>query len=185
MEPQIMESIIEFELLNKEKFQKNSKELFIIMDNNMKDIVNSENAFEEDYRSYFESVSEGLKQENRNIILITFDKKIIGFFQYFTNNNGLFTMEEVQIITSFQGRKYKIFRNLYKYIFTILPKNIEIVKAYAHKNNKKSHNILKKLGLSIIDKTKSGNTYEFQGEYKKLIDWYNKENNIPEKAHFT
>ena len=165
--------MVKFSLLNKSKFNDFSKELFDILANNMDNIAPTGNSYEDDFSTWYEAVSEGLQKKERHIVIISFDGKLIGFFQYYVNNNGLFMMEEIQILTEYQEKKYNIFSKLFDYIFTILPTNIITVEAFANKKNIKSQQILQHLGLIIIGDNKNGNCYHFQGNFENLIKWYN------------
>jgi len=164
--------MLRFKLLQKDTFNGISKNIFAILANNMSIIAPTGNTFEEDYNIWYKGVSEGLKDDRRNIILAYFDELLIGFFQYYTNNNGLFMMEEIQILANYQG-KNKVFRALYGFIFTILPENMKIVEAFVNKNNYKSQKILQHLGLQIVGSSKNGNSYHYKGDFDNLMKWYN------------
>lgn len=69
--------------------------LFKILHSNMSVIAPTGNDFEKDYHIWIESVSHGLKQDARQIILIYNDSEIIGYFQYHVNSST-FMMEEIQ-----------------------------------------------------------------------------------------
>ena len=69
--------------------------LFKILHSNMSVIAPTGNEYEEDYRIWIEAVSNGLKQDARQIILIYDDAQIIGYFQYYVNSST-FMMEEIQ-----------------------------------------------------------------------------------------
>ena len=164
--------MISFKILDKNEFNKISKKIYYILHKNMSLITPTGNTFEFDYREWFNAVSEGLKQVSRNIILFYFDDILIGFFQYYTNKEGIFMMEEIQITPSYQGKKYNVFRELFSYLFSILPASIKKVQAFAHKKNQKSISILHYMGLNIIGENKRGDSYHFEGTYDKFMNWY-------------
>ena len=114
-------------------------------------------------------MNDGLKREERQIVLIKDNNKIIGFFQYYTNADT-FMMEEVQFKPEYQGKG--IFRKLYGFVFANIKKGIEFVEAYASINNVKSIGILEKFGLSNVGLNKNGCSYYFKGRYDDLIRWY-------------
>jgi hypothetical protein len=163
--------------LKKNHFAEISKNIFSILANNMSNIAPAGNTYEEDYNKWNKAVSEGIKKEKRNIVLIYFDDNLIGYFQYDTTNDGLFMMEEIEITLKYQGKKYNVSRELYGFIFSILPSNIKIVEAYANKKNNKSKNILYHLGLNppIIGNNKNGHSYHFQGSFENIMKWYNQD----------
>ena len=154
--------------------------LFKILHSNMSVIAPTGNDYEKDYRIWIESVSHGLKQDARQIILIYDDAEIIGYFQYYVNSST-FMMEEIQFKKEYQGTG--IFRLLYSYLFEIIPQETLYVEAYAHKQNSKSQNILKHLGLRIVGENKNGNSYHFRGDCRETLKKYNiRESAIKEMA---
>ena len=163
--------MLRFSLLDKTDFNTLAKDIFYILDKNMSGIVPTGNEYEEDYKLWVEAVGSGLKKASRQVILIYFNNRLIGFFQYYTNDT-LFMMEEVQILPAYQGKEYNIFRKLFGFIFTALPIGLKIVEAYANKQNPKSQAILLHLGLHIIGENRNGNSYHFQGNFCNLTKWY-------------
>lgn len=143
--------------------------LFKILHFNMSVIAPTGNDFEKDYRIWIDAVSHGLKQDERQIILIYNDAEIIGYFQYYVNSST-FMMEEIQFKKEYQGTG--IFRLLYSYLFEIIPQETLYVEAYAHKQNSKSQNILKYLGLRIVGESTNGNSYHFRGDCRKVLKRY-------------
>ena len=158
-----------FKFLNKLEFDRVSKDIFSILAANMSEIAPTGNSYEEDYNSWFVAVKEGLIKEQRKIILISSENELIGFFQYYTNNNK-FMMEEIQIRSDWQGKE--IFRNLYGFLISNLPPEIHDVEAYANKKNRKSQGILSRLGLTVDSENKNGTSYHFHGKYDDLLNWY-------------
>lgn len=143
--------------------------LFKILHSNMSVIAPTGDDFETDYRIWIEAVSNGLKQDARQIILIYDDAEIIGYFQYYVNSST-FMMEEIQFKKEYQGTG--IFRLLYSYLFEIIPQETLYVEAYAHKQNSKSQNILKHLGLQIVGESTNGNSYHFRGDCRNVLKRY-------------
>ena len=160
---------IVFEYLNKPDFTALSNEIFNILADNMEKIAPTGNTRDEDYRYWFDGVSNGLMRDERQIVLIKDNGSIIGFFQHYTNADT-FMMEEIQIIPAFQGTE--IFRRLYGFLIYTLREDIKYVEAYANKENYKSIGILEHLGLSKIGTNKNGNSFRFKGFYRDLIKWY-------------
>ena len=145
--------MVAFNILSHDKADKVLPSLFRILHSNMGVIAPTGNAYEEDYRIWIEAVSHGLKQDARQIILIYDDAEIIGYFQYHVNLST-FMMEEIQFKKEYQGTG--IFRLLYSYLFEMIPQETLYVEAYAHKQNSKSQNILKHLGLQIVGESRNG-----------------------------
>ena len=84
-------------------------------------------------------------------------------------------MEEIQIRKPYQN-KYNIFERFYEVVLTNTREDVDVVEAYAHKNNTKSIGILGKLGFSIVGESKQGNRYHFRGTYADLLNWYKRIN---------
>lgn len=167
-------SSITFEFLDKTNFTQISKEIFDILADNMEKIAPTGNAREEDFACWSDSVSEGLERDERQIILIKQKGKLIGFFQYFINEDT-FRMEEIQLKPEYHGKG--IFRKLYGFILPKIDNSIEFVDAFASVQNEKSIAILEHLGLENVGLNKNGRSYHFKGQFEKLKEWYENENN--------
>ncbi len=59
------------------------------------------------------------------------------------------------------------------FLIPLLPSELRDVEAYAHKNNEKSHGILRRLGLVVVGENKRGDSYHFRGgQYADLLRWH-------------
>ena len=154
-----------FSLLNKSKTDKVLPELYDILYNNMSVIAPSGNNYEDDKQSWIPCITSALEKPQRQIILISQNTEIIGFFMYYVNNQILM-MEEIQLKPKYHGSG--IFNELYKYLFHILNDKIDFVEAYSNKQNIKSQNILVHLGLECIGENKNGNSFHYRGVYKNM-----------------
>lgn len=161
---------IRFEYLNKPDFSAVSNDIFNILADNMEKIAPTGNSKEDDYKCWYASVSDGLKRDERQIILVKDNDIIIGFFQYYTNK-FTFIMEEIQFKPEYQGKG--VFRALYGFIISHIKEDIEFVEAYASISNSKSVGILDKFGLKNIGLNQNGRSYHFKGRYSDLLKWYN------------
>lgn len=155
--------------LNKSDFSSISQKLFDILADNMEVIAPTGNTRENDYKCWYEGVSNGLKRNERQIILIKETDKFIGYFQYYTNADT-FMMEEIQIKPEYHGKN--IFRELYGFLISKISEDLKYVEAYANIANHKSIGILEKLGLKKVGTNKSGRSFHFKGKYDDLIKWY-------------
>lgn len=160
---------VSFSNLNKSEFSAVSQDLFNILADNMEIIAPTGNSREDDYKCWYEGVSNGLKRDERQIVLIKDADSIIGFFQYYTNADT-FMMEEIQFKAEYQGKN--IFRALYGFLIPNIREDLKFVEAYANIQNRKSIGILKKLGLSEIGMNKNGHSFHFKGKYSDLLKWY-------------
>ena len=78
---------VTFEYMDKEGFSSVSDILFGILADNMQVIAPTGNTREDDYKCWFNGVSDGLKRDERQIVLIKDSCNIIGFFQYYVNSD--------------------------------------------------------------------------------------------------
>lgn len=164
------EANITFSHLNKSDFSIVANDIFNILADNMTVIAPTGNLREDDYNCWYGCVTDGLKRDERQIILIKDNDNIIGFFQYYINEDT-FMMEEIQFKPEYQGKG--VFRALYGFIIPHIRDDIEFVEAYASISNSKSIGILEKFGLINIGLNKNGRSYHFKGRFADLIKWYN------------
>ena len=164
---------ITFEYLNKSDFPTLAPVIFKILADNMEKIAPTGNTREEDYKCWFGCVSDGLSHDARKIILVKHNGNVIGFFQYYTNEEK-FMMEEIQLISEYQGKG--VFRKLYGFVLPEISDGVEFVEAYASINNSKSIGILSKFGMTNLGLNKNGRSYHFKGRLADLKAWYGNEN---------
>ena len=158
-----------FEYLNKADFPQYAQTLFDILSGNMTKIAPTGNTLEEDFKMWFSYAGEALQREERQIILIKDNKSIVGYFQYYINEDT-FMMEEIQFKSEYQGKG--IFRDLYGFVLKNIKPDLKFVEAYANTSNKKSIGILERFGLKKMGLNKNGRSYHFKGEFVDLVKWY-------------
>ena len=144
-------------------------QLFAILHANMSKIAPTGSSYEDDLALWLSCVSPALEKEPRRILLLLDGDEIAGFFQYFVHN-GLFMMEEIQLRDRYKGTG--VFGELYAYLTRIIPKDTELVEAYANKSNHKSIAVLHHLGLEIVGENKNGISYHFRGRYENILRRY-------------
>ena len=159
--------MISFSFLPKERANVFLPKLFDILHVNMNHIAPTGMTYEEDLNEWIGAVAPALEKDPRQIILISDGDKTVGFFQYYVNDST-FMMEEIQFLPEYQGKG--VFQKLYAHLAEIIPQNIPLVEAYAHKSNLKSQGILKHLGLESIGESKNGNNYHFCGDCQKMLN---------------
>lgn len=135
--------------------------LFALLDENMRAVAPSGNAYEEDCAAFCEEVGTALLKENRRIVLITDQGELIGFLQYYTNDTT-FMIEEAQLKRAYQGRR--IMKRLFVDIAAQIPQNIPYVEAFTHKNNEIPQGILRRNGFVCIDENCNGRFCHFRGD---------------------
>ncbi len=161
--------MITFSFLNKNEFHQIAPVIFSILADNMEKIAPTGNTRQEDYHCWYSSVCEGLKKEERQMILIQDDEKLVGFFQYFTNSDT-FRMEEIQFHPDYQGKG--LFRPLCGFVKQNIRQDLAFADAYASIHNEKSIGILTKMGLKNTGLNKNGRSFHFKGNFEDLKKWY-------------
>ena len=144
-------------------------ELFAILAGNMREIQPTGNTYEEDYKIWLDCAVPVMCEGKNTMILIFCEDNLCGYFRYSVKDKT-FRMDDIQFKKEFQGSG--LFAALYRYLITIIPGDTEYVDAYSGKNNIKSQEILKHLGLTAVGENKNGRSYYFKGEYKKLLERY-------------
>lgn len=165
-----------FKFLNKTLFCEYADKIFEILADNMSIIAPTGNTRDEDFKIWYHAISEEIKNDNREIILILENEtnNIIGFFKYSTTIDT-FVMEEIQLCDKFQGSG-NIFRDLYSFVLKNICNELMYVEAFADKRNHKSIGILKKLGLKVIGENKNGISFHFKGSFIDLKNWHLNQN---------
>ena len=143
--------------------------LFQVLSVNMTGIAPTGNTPEQDYQIWTAAIHPLLECQERQILLIKQTDSIIGYFQYFIDDQ-VFKMEEIQITQAYWGSG--AFRDLYRYLAQHIPHHIRWVEAFANKHNKKSQEILRHLGLEVIGESKNGNSFHFRGDCQQMLAHY-------------
>lgn len=145
--------------------------IFEILYANMSVIAPTECTFEEDYAEWHSHVSPALDKDPRKIVLMYDGESLMGYFQYYVNEGAsLFMMEEIQIKAEYHGAG--VFRAFYAWLLPRLPRGIQWVEAYAHKQNAKSQGILAHLGLCPVGEGAGSRTDHYRGDFQALLDRY-------------
>ena len=143
--------------------------LFQLLATNMNEIAPTGNTFEQDYQMWKGFMDSGIECPERQILLITADGRIVGYFQYLVREETLL-MEDIQIDRAYWGTG--AFQTLYQYLARTLSGGIRFVEADASKQNLKSQGILRHLGLEVVKENPNGRSYRFRGDCKKMLDMY-------------
>jgi RimJ/RimL family protein N-acetyltransferase len=163
--------MFEFKFADKLQIEQLLPDLFRILHSNMSIIAPTDNSYNEDFEIWSSYLTPAMQKEQRQMVLMYVDNKLVGYFQYYINGDtNSLMMEEIQIEKAFQGTG--LFSEFYNWLIKSLPKNIMYVEAYANKKNLKSQSILKHLGLVEIGENKNGNSFYFKGAYVDLLNKY-------------
>ncbi len=156
---------INFDLLKKNDCTDLLNKLFDILYKNMNLIAPTGESYADDKEMWIETIVEALKNPKREIIVINSGDEIAGFFMYSVSND-LLKMEEIQFKSQYQ--RTGLFKELFKYLFTLVPRNVKQVEAFANKKNIKSQEILTYLELQLVGENKNGNSFRYLGEYEDM-----------------
>lgn len=160
--------MITFKLLSKNDAESVCTSLFKILHSNMSVIAPTGNSFEEDLALWSAAFKMQLNDDARQVVLI-YDNELIGYFQY-SLKDKTFMMEDIQFAKAYQGTG--VFRKLYSYLVRIVPSDMLYAEAYVSKQNEKSQNVCKHLGLKIIGENKNGLSYHLRGDYSEILKKY-------------
>lgn len=149
-----------FAFANKEAVVSVLPGLFRILHANMSLIAPTGSSYEEDFAVWRENILPAMKTAGRQIVLMTANGELAGYFQYNADGDTLM-MEEIEICPKHQGSG--LFRALYLWLETRLPAGLVTVEAYAHKDNRKSQAVLEHLGLRAVGENPSGSSWHYRG----------------------
>ena len=163
--------MFEFKFADKLQIEQLLPDLFRILHSNMSIIAPTDNSYNEDFEIWSSYLTPAMQKEQRQIVLMYVECKLVGYFQYYINVDiNSLMMEEIQIKKEFQGTG--LFSEFYNWLIKNLPKDIMYVEAYANKNNYKSQSVLKHLGLVELGENKNGNSFYYKGAYVNLLNKY-------------
>ena len=158
---------LEIKYLSKTEIINLLNDMYEIISNNMKDIIDTGNSDDENYMNWKNSMYEELTKSNKKWVGAFENKKLIGYFLYKINSDFL-NIDEIQIVKEHQGDGYT-FKNLLKTILNEKIAKTEFkITTYVNKSNEKSNAIVKKLGFTILEVKERGIKYVIS--YNKLLE---------------
>lgn len=156
-----------FKFLDKKKTKEIIPIIFDILYENMSKITIFKGKYEIEKAKFLACISPAMLKEKRQIVLFYDKDFLIGYAQYFVNNQ-VFRVEEIQIISKYQ--RTMLLYQFCKFIKTVIPKDTLYIEAYAHKLNTNSQALIKSVGMKLIDEDKESNTYHYKGYYRYLYE---------------
>ena len=112
--------MVEFKFADKLRIEQSLPDLFRILHSNMSLIAPTNNSYDEDYEIWSSFIIPAMQKEQRQIVLMCVGSKLIGYFQYYINNDtSSLMMEEIQIKKGFQGTG--LFSKFYQWLVGQLP----------------------------------------------------------------
>ncbi len=157
--------MLAFSYIDKGRPDEELTRLFPILYANMNAIAPTGEGYDRDLEEWLGAVRPALEKPARNIIVISDDEGLAGFFQFYVNETT-FMMEEIQFVPRLWGSG--AFEALYTHLRRIVPQSVPFVEAYAHRLNTKSQGILAHLGLEPI--ADANNCIRFRGSLQVLFD---------------
>ena len=146
-----------FRFLDSKQAETILPQMFDILFTNMNNIAPTGNSYDEDKAMWLSFMFSSVNKGPQQILLMYSDEELVGYFQYSIDGNTLFA-EEIEIRPDYQ--RTFLFTLFFRYLMSIMPKNIEYIKANIHKDNLNSQTIAGKLGMQIV------------GENKNKISWH-------------
>ena len=140
--------MIRFAVLDKEEKSLWLPRLFDLCYENMIEIAPGELSYELEKQQWMGQVSPALEKEPRQIILCFADDVLAGYVQYYTNKK-LLMIEEVQMTKECQ--QTTLFYSICKHLSKALPEGLEIIEAFAEKQNLRSQKLMQRLGMAQIE----------------------------------
>ena len=146
--------------LDKETEMHLMEQLFDLLYENMQLIAPSGLPYAEEKRQWLSEVVPAMAKQPRQIVLLYDADELAGYLQYYINR-GLFMVEEIQLRSD--CRVSSCFVSLWKFMSRILPEDTHTIEAYADPINLFSQQLMKKLGMEVIEDPSCGNLLHYRG----------------------
>ena len=140
-------------------------QMFDILFTNMNKIAPTGNSYDEDKATWLSFMYPSVNKGPQQIILMYADEALAGYFQYSIDGNTLFA-EDIEISPDYH--RTFLFTLFFRYLMSIMPKNIEYIKANIHKTNLNSQTIAGKLGMQIVGENKNKISWQLIGPVDKF-----------------
>ena len=150
---------------DKEKKAEYLPVLFDIFHENMHSFMTSDECSWEKSQ-WLREVGAALNNDSRKLILCTVDETPVGFLMYCISG-AVLMVEELQI-----SRDYRfsgVFKSMCRELSLQLPKNVQFIEAYAHRENLKSLRLMEKQGMSVVDPDDASAYIHMQGSISPLL----------------
>ena len=141
------------------------EQLFDLLYENMRTIAPTGLHYEEEKQQWLSQVGPAMAKAPRQIVLVYEGEKLAGYLQYYINN-GLFMVEEIQLRQD--CRCTSLFASLWKFMSHVIPEGVRTTEAYADSRNLSSHQLMEKLGMTIVDEDSDAQFLHFRGSLDQL-----------------
>ena len=127
-------------------------QLFGLFYDNMHSIAPFSGTFQQEQERWIAEISPALEKAPRQIILCFADGRLAGYIQYYIRGSMLM-VEELQIIKEYQ--RTCLFYRFCKYLLSVLPRDLQTIEAYAHRENHQSIRMMQRLGMQSCEENTS------------------------------
>ena len=79
--------MVEFKFADKLRIEQLLPDLFRTLHSNMSLIAPTNNSYDEDYEIWISFIIQAMQKEQRRILLMCVESKLVGYFQYYINND--------------------------------------------------------------------------------------------------
>ena len=134
--------------LNKQNKSEILPLLFELFYENMNSFFPSGESYHTQRGNWIAEISAAIDKASRQIILCYEDDRLVGFIMYYTRQD-LLMVEELQIQKEYQ--RTCIFYILCSFLAKHLPAGVSCIEAFAHKPNKYSQKLMRRLGMQLVD----------------------------------
>ena len=134
--------------LEKQKKDAYLPSLFNLFYENMHTVAPSGLTYDQEKALWLAEVSPAMDKPARQVVMVWMDDVLAGYVQYYIREKMLM-IEELQIKKEYQ--KTLLFHRLCKHLLSVVPKDLQTIEAYAHKQNENSIHMMQKLGMEVCD----------------------------------
>ena len=104
--------------------------------------------YEQEKTQWLGEVSPAIDKPARQVVMVWMNGILAGYVQYYIQEQMLM-IEELQIKKEHQ--RTLLFYRLCKHLLSVVPKDLQTIEAYAHRQNEKSICMMQKLGMKACD----------------------------------
>ena len=135
--------------------------LFEILYENMTAIAPTGYTYEEDWLAWSEYNTPRIESGEASVLLMMVEEEIVGYFQYSIEENCLWA-EEVEIKPEYQLTK--LFYLFCHYLVSWMLPDVQHIKSYVRKDNRRSILLHEHLGMERIGENRKGTSWLYCGD---------------------
>lgn len=142
-------------------------QLFRVLHTNMSRIAPTDCSYDEDQKIWLSYITSALDDSNMKILLMYAGEDLAGYFQHRVEGDTM-QIEEIEIKPEYQ--RTMVFYRFCQFMLTQLPKGVQYLSSYVHKENRNSQSIHESLGMECIGENRSGTSWHYRGEVAKAAE---------------